>query len=288
MNFGAIPVQRGCGERERDGLYWELGTGDGGRPLADFLIDPPLPVPPELPLSAIGVQAIVAPNGVVHLADRVGICHYPNVADFIEEAARFGASRRLPKSLFKMTVKVDGVTRPVIECLTPESRLLLAHDRAIIWNWHEAFLKWGCPKCLPEHDVGAILDGEFQSIFNSTPDAPHCLGRCWYDLPVDTAANGGGLWHYGDDDANEPAPLIRNYVGGGQLVDPSDPRLTLRVMPSFSYYGVTRPDDFEPQHGRAFFASLPCSRLVVIRGEQSAAIAADAGRSGLPVTEVNE
>ncbi len=59
MDFGAIPVERGCGTREEDGLYWELGMGPGGRPLIDFLLDPPLCIfPPWECRQSSGLMAL--------------------------------------------------------------------------------------------------------------------------------------------------------------------------------------------------------------------------------------
>ena len=41
----AIPVERGCGEREPGGVYAECGLSPYGSPLEHFLIDPPMPLP---------------------------------------------------------------------------------------------------------------------------------------------------------------------------------------------------------------------------------------------------
>src|SRR5258707_634554 len=46
----ADPVPRGCGEREPGGVYAESGLSPRGRPLEEFLFDPPLPIPEGLDL----------------------------------------------------------------------------------------------------------------------------------------------------------------------------------------------------------------------------------------------
>ncbi len=46
----ADPAPRGCGEREPGGVYAECGLSSRGRPLEEFLIDPPLPLPEGLDL----------------------------------------------------------------------------------------------------------------------------------------------------------------------------------------------------------------------------------------------
>ncbi len=227
------------------------------------------------------MQAVVGPNGVVHLADRVGLEHYPNVADFCEEMASFGASRRMPQTLFSMTVEIEDKKRPVIECLTPESRLLLIHDRAIITNWQQATPTWGCPKGydfhLPNFSTVALRVMAPPVPLRKGEERPDCLGRCWYDV------EGGG-----DVDALEVGALVPSRLGGPSFVDVNNPRLVRRSMPSFSYFGVARPEGVEAKYQRAFFASLPCTRLVVVSGPNAADVLAEALRSQLPGVEVPE
>ncbi len=38
-----VPLERGCGMREKGGLYACCGTSPFGKPVEEFLIDPPLP-----------------------------------------------------------------------------------------------------------------------------------------------------------------------------------------------------------------------------------------------------
>ena len=153
----ALPVERGCGRRVRGGLYWECGPDPAGRPLEDFLIDPPTPLPEGLRVSARGVTPLVT-GGVTHLIDWVGGAHYPNVADLVEEVRRFGLSRRLP-------VTLDTAA------LTPQSRLLLVHARALVRN----AARYGPFPC-PTHAHAPGTDG--------------CAGVWWEDVEGGTPVGG--------------------------------------------------------------------------------------------------
>ncbi len=115
----AIPVERGCGRRMKRGIYAELGLSPFGRPVEDFLMDPPISVE-GLDIAAQGVTWIER-DGAWHLIDWVGSNYYPNIADFVEEIRNFGLSRRLPSN-------VD------FGRLTVASRLIAVHARAIIEN----------------------------------------------------------------------------------------------------------------------------------------------------------
>jgi intein/homing endonuclease len=92
----ADPVPRGCGEREPGGIYAECGLSPRGRPLEEFLIDPPLPVPEGLDLVnkpmlwqrtlASGEPALDKDGQPIYdLLILVGQEHYPYVPDFLEE-----------------------------------------------------------------------------------------------------------------------------------------------------------------------------------------------------------
>lgn len=154
-------LPRGCGKsRKQGGVYCEVGVMGGGRNIENFLIDPPIRVPSDLHLAALGVQ-LVQRGETWHILDKVGREFYPNVADFIEEASRLGLSRRLSSALD-------------FSKLTTESRIILAHDRAYVENWEEWKRPnsedggWTCPKALPQH-------------------APHrceecCAGVWWQDV----------------------------------------------------------------------------------------------------------
>lgn len=162
---GAIPVQRGCGRRQKGGCYAECGLGPGGRPIEAFLFDPPILVPDGFNVPNRGVL-LTERGGVWHIIDRIGNEFYPSPADFVEESLRYGVSRRLPNN-------ID------FSKLTAESRLLLVHDRAWVENCAD-FAPWRCPKHLEHH------------AFDQSP--PMCAGVWWEDVR-DVNALAPGIRH---------------------------------------------------------------------------------------------
>ncbi len=156
MTAKAIATARGCGTRAGGGIYAEVGVDGGGLPIDHFLFCPPFRLVPDA-LQALGITALgvtlVERQGVWHIFDVVGREHYPNVADFIEEARRFGISRRLSRSL-------------EFAKLTSASRLFLLHARAWnrnAWDYYQAMpfissdgspytVVKPCPKAIPAHN----------------------------------------------------------------------------------------------------------------------------------------
>lgn len=228
----AIPVPRGCGTRVSGGIYAECGLGPDGAPIENFLIDPPVLVPTEMGLTAIGVKVFQnTKDGLWHIADWVGSEHYPNVADFIEEVKNFGMSRRLPKNLD-------------FSKLTFGSRVILAHARAHVANFTQYADAWAnvryqrCPKERQDHNL---------------PDAPDmCLGVAWQDIEGGTPLL--------------PSPEAALSSGEGPGVGA---RVVKRTMPSFNYIAAARPEGLTPQYAPAFFASFPISRIAVVRGQSN-------------------
>lgn len=134
-----MAVVRGCGNRVLGGIYCEIPLSKHGLPLESFLYCPPVVVDAAaLGLSNVGVK-LIERNGVWHIFDIIGKQHYPNVADFVEEARRFGISRRLSQNLD-------------FSLLTTESRLILLHDRAFIENHDKYRGDHECPKSVKGHD----------------------------------------------------------------------------------------------------------------------------------------
>ena len=162
---------RGCGSRKKGGIYAETLLSAKGRPLEDFLFDPPLLLPlEELGVTPRGVKIFTAPDGATHILDWVGERYYPYVADFVEEVRRMGMSRRLPRTL--------DFSR-----LDSRSRVILIHARAWIENAAEYFaamgqpwppVAWDCPKKLQEH----MREGNPPQM---------CAGLWWWDVPADRA-----------------------------------------------------------------------------------------------------
>jgi hypothetical protein len=171
MNSTTISLspERGCGRRKRGAVYAELLLGPNGRPLEDFLFDPPQLLPlAELGITPRGVKLITTPDGVTHIYDWVGERYYPHVADFLEEVRRLGMSRRLPVNI-------------AYQHLDSRSRIVLVHPRAWIENAADYFAAmgepwpptaWRCPKALPEH----VRPGQ-------PPEM--CAGLWWWDVALD-------------------------------------------------------------------------------------------------------
>lgn len=163
----AMPqVERGCGSgRDAGGVYLEVPTGPVGLPLEAFLLDPPIPTTEdELALRGVnhrGVHLVHDAAGTPHVADWISCEHYPNVTDFLEEARRFGISRRIQK------------TFPFKE-LRPSSCLLLLHDRGWItdpapyWAYQYQKSPISCPRHEGRHSAGM------------------CVGLWWHDLAPET------------------------------------------------------------------------------------------------------
>lgn len=150
----AEPVPRGCGEREPGGVYAECGLSSKGRPLEEFLIDPPLPMPVGLDVvNKSQTWQRMLPSGapaldgdelpIYDLLIWVGQEHYTYCCDYIEETRRFGASRRLNPNL--------DLTQ-----LSRSSRMILAHPRALNTAWHIQYPPQTCLKKVVGHNIAAI------------------------------------------------------------------------------------------------------------------------------------
>lgn len=209
--FLAVPVARGCGQRQRGGIYLECGLSPNGKPIEHFLMDPPTPIPDDVAIPKQGI-GWVHRDGVWHVLDHVGAVHYPNVADFIEEARLYGISRRVPRTtLFRR--------------LTKDSRLLLVHGRAIVTNpevyrttaaVHEG-VRYDCPKDNRDHQQ-ALPEGEM------------CAGIWWSDIQFGEPQEGTGAvrrkmpsltyegWPHRDGTRYEPGFFASFPIGGIAIV----------------------------------------------------------------------
>lgn len=142
MSFAVTSgARRGCGARQPGGAYLAVPLGPGGRPVEDFLIDPPVVLEPEqrqaLGLAALGVT-LLERDGVTHVLDVVGREHYPRVVDFVDEVRRLGVSRRISRTA--------DFSR-----LGPDSRLVLLHEHADVANALEFPTDKRCPREVEEH-----------------------------------------------------------------------------------------------------------------------------------------
>jgi hypothetical protein len=191
----ADPIERGCGEREPGGVYCESGLSPHGRPLEDFLIDPPLPIPDGLDLvNKPQLWQRVLPSGeplldaqdhpIYDLLIWVGAEFYPYCPDFVEEVQRFGASRRLNPNLD-------------LALLSSSSRMILAHPKVINTTWQEQRPPQECGKHIEGHtlsDAEAALEVdeiEWDEEERHGEDEPShrgpCLFKVWELIPPEAA-----------------------------------------------------------------------------------------------------
>ncbi len=143
------PVERGCGERVPGGMYLESALSPYGRPLEEFLIDPPLPVPDGLDIinkPLLWPRTLPSGDPVCDADEQpiydvliwVGGEYYPYCPDFVEEVRRYGASRRLNPNL--------DLSR-----LSRWSRMILVHPRARNLVWQTQMPPALCHKAVPGH-----------------------------------------------------------------------------------------------------------------------------------------
>lgn len=98
------PGGRGCGTRKKGGVYACCGTSPWGRPLEDFLVDPPVPIDgPHWQSLKMAPEAIL-PEGwdgerKVLLLDYIGEGNYPTAPSHLEEVRRFGRSAAVPATM---------------------------------------------------------------------------------------------------------------------------------------------------------------------------------------------
>ena len=188
MTDTATPIvtsggRRGCGYREPGGAYLAVPLGPGGRPIEEFLIDPPTIVDrAKLGLHAVGIT-LLERDSVTHVLDIVGREHYPTVAAFIDEARTMGISRRA-------SANTDFAR------ITSESRLLLLHPHADIANAPEFPTQRHCPCRVGEHHADGFSD---------------MCARLWWEEPIAAAQHRHAIF------ASFPIPqieVVRDHEGG--------------------------------------------------------------------------
>src|SRR5205823_10861684 len=150
-------ARRGCGYRQPGRAYFAVPLAPGGRPVEEFLIDPPVVIEDaaRLGLTSVGM-GVFERDGVTHVVDIVGREHYPTVAAFVDEARRLGVSRRAPRT-------IDFAQ------ISTQSRLLLAHANGDIANAAEFPTDTICPCHVPKH-----LTSGFQGM----------CARLWWQEPL--------------------------------------------------------------------------------------------------------
>ena len=90
--------QRRCGYRLAGAIYVAFARREDDD-LLRYAIHPSIPVDPaQFGISPIGVT-VLERNGVHHIIDWIGEEHYPTPESFMEEVARMGLSRRVPRNM---------------------------------------------------------------------------------------------------------------------------------------------------------------------------------------------
>ncbi len=234
-------MKRQCGYRKKGGVYLTVPTSEDGAPIEMFLLDPPQPIE----LDALGIAPrgvhLIEKEGVWHVFDVVGQESYPNVCDVIEEARYFGISRRC---------ELLDYSR-----ITADSRLVLIHQRAAIWNFMEYLEQF----TEQERD-------DFRC-----PRMRHGVD--------DLGAMCAGLWRHDLVEGVE-----REEEGHRDL-------LGRRLECGAMYYGYGRPAEVAPAYQYAIFAILPLGQIEVVEDpdDQSHEKKLERARkSGLPVSLVKE
>ena len=258
----AIPVERGCGEREPGGVYVECGLSPFGRPLEHFLIDPPLPIPDGLDLInkpqcwqrtlPSGEPALDAQgHPIFDLLIWVGEEHYPYCPDFIQEVQHYGASRRLNPNLD-------------LSLLSQSSRMILAHPLARNTAWQTQRSPEICKKDIPGHAVftdsadeadrstlamrlAGLADSEVGASYPDVPQSGPCLFKVWELIPQEAAQT-----------------VVLDLETGDKESSAHSPTVCLRAIGSTVYqYRPTgeSPDGLAP----GIFAALPITGFALIR-----------------------
>lgn len=267
---------RGCGSsRELGGLYFAVAMcktiSPRCRPLADFLKCPPIgPIDAEaMGIPYRGVKIVERPDGsgMCDVIDWVGSQHYPNVLDFYYETANLGLSRRAPSNMDYSN-------------LSPGSRIILIHERAIITNADECYEEiadeWhrydgavadmmACPKGVPEHNETNRLIDRGKIV------RPSCASL-WWQMVTD----GDPVY-----DTSASPRAVDRCIGDTKY----------RARRWFDKHdGVT----IKPQYAPGIFMILPLQRFEVVKPTSTASAAkankslAAAMQSQLPIASVDE
>jgi len=231
-------MERGCGTRVRGGLYACVGVSEFGRPVEHFLFDPPI--------RWHGPKVLRAPmlvqdeGGVYHMVMTVGKRYYPFVPDIVEEIARMGLSKRVPRN-FDFSI------------LTPyKSTIMLVHPRAIpTFDFKAEFTcKKPCCKsesCKPRHEPGSN-----ECIFALWP-----LSRMKsYKRVHEVKENEDGSAVIRTPSATYRVGLLVEAKGG---VDDYIPGIFAKFYLShFEYIGKDIPSEIKKRSLKSGFEVIPC------------------------------
>lgn len=258
-------VVRGCGTRQPGGAYLVASLGEGGIPLEDLVVDPPIVVDPQaIGLSTVGMLLAQTPEGKPAIIDWVGSEHYAQPADFLEEVSLFGSSRRVPTT-FDFARLGPGATHLLVH----------AHADAVNRDWplHE--------RCFDRNEArpsflsrALARRGHAWCPFKGDHPKGEFCSALWWELLDPTTLR------YGSTVADFEAQMQRQAP-------------VLREMPAFHYRGYSQPDQdvWRPTWRPAIFLRLPINRVEVVRdpGDMGHEITLSrASKAGIPVIEVDE
>lgn len=255
--MGLGEKERGCGSgREKGGVYLECGDAGVGEGLESLIQDPVTSIDPDsLGISPVGVK-LIEMGGVTHVFDWVGEKHYPNAADFLEEAVRLGVSRRISRN-------AD------FSKLTPGSKLILIHPKGFIQGGEEFFSRRQIPCPAAKHARG---------------DRGACAGRLWLVGKI-------GSTDFKDRGAVESWLGEFPEWARSPVLNPDSPTsdfLGIRTMPSFDYPLGELPHPDAVSFSPGVIMIVPISRIAVVADPddpESTSLTKEAAlMSSLPVT----
>ncbi|HET8629976.1 MAG TPA: hypothetical protein VFL91_21355 [Thermomicrobiales bacterium] len=245
-------------------MYLEVGLSPFGKPLEEFLLDPPQRIPvEEFGISPVGMHFITPPGQTEPVIfDWIGSEHYPNVADVVEEwrhCLRVGVnpvSRRISRTTDFSQIRAGA-------------KLVELHARAIIENHAE-------------------LEAAASAYFGPTASGcawPTCPTGKISHKPSPPASPSGG--------AEQCIRLWWEDVAGGESADsPTPSRPVRREIGDTTYYARRTPEGVTPRYVVGAFAVFTISNIAVVRDPDDPARDEDnlarASKSGLEVRLVDE
>jgi hypothetical protein len=247
--IAATSNTRLCGAgRVQGGVYFEVATSPYGAPLESFLFCPPIVLEDseiqEFGISPSGMSLLKRPQPdgsiIYHVADWIGVSHYPDIWDFLSEGNALNFSRRVP-STFDFSK------------LTKESRIYFIHARGWIENWHEYFEHeptYPLTKCCP-HDVASYkMNGRFPVISEHSHSYKHetFCSRLWKQDLTNSKQTSVEYLKTESPNAEIAQRLIRKKLPCGATYD-----------------GFLRPIGINPVYKIAIIGAFPLGRIAVVK-----------------------
>jgi hypothetical protein len=233
------------GSRDAGGVYLEVGLSPYGRLLEDFLIDPPIPVPADMNLTALGWNYFTR-GETVHIIDVIGQDNYSTPTRWLEETRRLGVSRRARRD------------DPHLKLLTPDSMIFMVHARGWVSNWADYYRAWaaeqpGAPEGSDE--VTERLDWPCpKRIMNHRFPSPEDLaGQCC-----------AGFWWQDEDEPHGKVGDPQWVEAAPNLHELTTQRAVYVHIPCGRYMAWSRPAGLVPEYRPAFIARFMPTRFVVV------------------------